>query len=224
MENQTHEIRKRATVTSPEVVRQAIGYLGITMPAILLIGTFVIGRCPEMQDSISHYYYTIMGDVLVITLCAFAVFLFMYQGYERHDNIATSIAAFFALGVALFPTSPIGDISCSVVCLDDISARVAVHYISAALFFLTLSYISIFLFTKSAGQKTPEKILRNKIYVACGVLILFFLVMIFILKVFPNIFHRVEWLRPVFWLEWFALIAFGVSWLVKGKAVLGDRK
>jgi hypothetical protein len=50
-----------------------------------------------------------------------------------------------------------------------------------------------------------------------------FLAMILILKVFPNIFHRVEWLRPVFWLEWFALIAFGVSWLVKGKAVLGDR-
>jgi hypothetical protein len=29
-------------------------------------------------------------------------------------------------------------------------------------------------------------------------------------------------LNPVFWLEAIAIVAFGVSWLVKGEAILGD--
>ncbi len=28
--------------------------------------------------------------------------------------------------------------------------------------------------------------------------------------------------KPVFWLEWVALLAFGISWLVKGEIVLKD--
>lgn len=34
---------------------------------------------------------------------------------------------------------------------------------------------------------------------------------------------RVEWLRPLFWLEAIAQAAFGAAWLIKGETFLKDR-
>lgn len=220
--NEHNLTKENPRVLHPDSVRQAIGYLGIFMPAILMIGSIVIGQCPQLQDSISHYYFTIMGNVLVATLCGFSVFLFMYKGYTRWDNIVTSFAAVCALGVAMFATSQIDDIECSVVCLSDVKFRIFTHYISAALFFITLSYISIFLFTKSKGEKTRRKIIRNRIYITCGVLMMVFLVFIVLVKAIPWLGIKLAPYKPVFWFEWFALIAFGVSWLVKGNALVKD--
>jgi len=44
-----------------QTLRQAIGYMGIGLPAVLLLGIVTIGKCPSILDSISHYYYSIMG-------------------------------------------------------------------------------------------------------------------------------------------------------------------
>jgi len=203
-------------------LRRAIGILGITLPAFLILGTVIIGKCTQVQDSISHYYFTIMGDLLVGILCAVAIFLLSYRGYEKIDNITSSLAGIFAMGVAFLATSHDPDAACTVRSLPDISWRIAVHYISAALFFITLSFISIFLFTKSKGIKTGKKLLRNKIYVACGIVMLVAIAIIFALKVFPAFGHLMAKFKPVFWLEWIALIAFGTSWLVKGKFLFGD--
>lgn len=216
--------KKTARVLSPDGIRQAIGYLGIIMPAILMVGTLSIGKCTELQDSISHYYYTIMGNVLVMTLCSFSVFLFLYQGYERWDNIVTTFAGLCALGIALFATTQISDIDCAVCFMSYCKARVWTHYISAALFFTTLSYISFCLFTKSKGPKTKRKKIRNKIYRTCAVVMLLSIIAILLIKIIPSLGKSLAEYKPVFWLEWIALAAFGVSWLVKGKAMLADSK
>lgn len=205
-------------------LRRAIGILGVTLPAFLLLGSVIFGKCTQVQDSISHYYFTIMGDLLVGILCAVAIFLLSYRGYEKIDNISSSLAGFFALCVALLATSHDPDAACTVRFLPDLSWRISIHYISAALFFITLSYISIFLFTKSKGVKTAKKLLRNKIYVTCGIVMLIAIVLIFALKVFPAFGDLLAKLKPVFWLEWIALIAFGTSWLVKGKFLFGDEE
>jgi hypothetical protein len=224
MEDKSKKQGKPVSVLSPDGVRQAIGYLGIIMPAVLMVGSITIGNCSHLQDSISHYYFTIMGGFLVVTLSAFAVILFIYQGYELRDNIITSFAGLCALGIALFATNHIEDVDCMVCCLSDCKARIITHYISAGLFFITLSYISFFLFTKSAGVKTREKIIRNRIYRTCGVIMFASIVLILLIRVIPGLDDMLKNLKPVFWLEWIALVAFGVSWLVKGKAVLKDKK
>lgn len=224
MENHTQEKKLKSSVLRPDGVRQAIGYLGIFMPAMLLLGTFIIGKCPEMQDSISHYYFTIMGNALVATLCGFAVFLFIYQGYDTWDNIVTSFAAVCALGIALFATSQIDDIDCSVVCLKDYKPRIIIHYISATLFFITLSYISAFLFTKSTGEKTIWKKRRNRVYRICAGVMMVSILMVLLIKLIPDLKDLLANYKPVFWLEWIALIAFGISWLVKGKTFMQDSK
>jgi hypothetical protein len=36
--------------------------------------------------------------------------------------------------------------------------------------------------------------------------------------------QQIEPLDPVFWFEAIAVVFFGISWLIKGEAILGDRE
>jgi hypothetical protein len=78
------------------------------LPIVLLIGVHVLFPSEAGVKSISHYYHTGMRDVFVGALCATAVFLYFYVGYDRGDQITTSIAATLALGVSWFPTNEAG--------------------------------------------------------------------------------------------------------------------
>lgn len=192
-------------------LRRAVGWIGILLPFALMLGVVIIFRGQALQDSISHYYYTGMRDVLVGSLCAIALFMFFYCGYDKHDNWAGNLAGIFALGVAWFPTtegSPIDTIG-------------MIHFAFAALLFLTLAYFSLVLFTKSGPKPTPRKILRNRIYVVCGVVMLLCLVGIAVYKLFLT--HVGFLCRFVYWAETIALVAFGVSWLTKGGTLYPDR-
>ncbi len=206
-------------------IRKSIGILGISLPAILILGTFTIGGCEQIQSSISHYYFTIMGDVFVGILCAVSLFLITYKGYAKsYDNIATNLAGIFALGVAFFPSSQNTDTNCAILYLSDCNARITIHYISAALFFLTLAYISAFLFTKSKGNKTIQKVSRNRFYRICSIVILFSILVIFLLSNNEWLETHLQKYKPVFWFEWLALLAFGISWLIKGEMFLKDEE
>lgn len=200
-------------------LRKAIGWLGILLPLALIIGTIVIGRCQNVQDSISHYYYTVMGGVFVGTLCAVALFLIIYRGYNWLDNLSTTVAGFCAIGVAMFPTSSNKDKICSIIDFGNLGPIETLHYLSAALFFLTLAFISIFLFRKGSADPTPRKKTRNKIYLISGIVIIACMVLILILHSLPALEKIVNLYKLVFVLEWIALLAFGISWLVKGDLI-----
>src|SRR5262245_5003850 len=86
-------------------LRKAIGLLGACLPFVLAIGLFVLDG-KGLQGSISGYYHTEMRDVFVGILCAIGVFLLSYRGYESEDRIAGNLACAFAIGTALFPTTP----------------------------------------------------------------------------------------------------------------------
>ena len=55
-------------------LRKSIGFIGLLVPIVLLIaGVFFLeGR---IQPSISHFYYTPMGNYFVGLMCAIGVFL-----------------------------------------------------------------------------------------------------------------------------------------------------
>ncbi len=219
----TENTNNNRLVISFMTIRKAIGFIGILLPAALLAATFWVGRCTQIQDSISHYYFTIGGDIFVGALCAVALFLIAYKGYDTTDNICTTIAGVAAILVALFPTTQTEDTLCAVVQLDDNRGRVWVHYISAGIFFLTLAFISFFLFTKSRGIKTEEKKTRNKIYRSCAVIMVVCVVLVFVAT--RDAFEDdADAMNAVFWLEWIALLAFGTSWLVKGELLLSDHE
>jgi hypothetical protein len=199
-------------------LRKAVGYLGTALPFVLAFGGMLLDG-PGIQGSISSYYYTGMRNVFVGTLCAIGVFMLSYRGYERKDDIAGDLACVFAVVVALFPTTPHGTPSA----MDKLIGTI--HLASAAAFFLTLSYFSLILFTKTDPNKQPtlRKIQRNKVYKACGYTMLAALALMVFRALLPtNIAAYLDKIDPVFWLESVAVIAFGVSWLTKGEAMLKD--
>lgn len=197
-------------------LRKAVGLLGTSLPFVLSLGALLLFDT-GIQPSISSYYHTGMGDVFVGILCAIGVFMLSYRGYERQDGVAGDLACVFAVGTALFPTTPRGDLT-----LDAIGA---LHLVFAALFFLTLAYFSLFLFTKTDPTKTPtrRKIQRNQVYRVCGYTLVASIALIFLLTFLPSEIKRaLSPYNPVYWLESLAVVAFGISWLTKGEAMLKD--
>ena len=206
-------------------LRKSIGWLGILLPAAMLTGNYLFGHCTIVQESVSQYYYSITVNMLVGILCSVALFLLSYKGYPGNpfDNILTSLAGLFALGIAFFATNECSTNSCAIVHLPINDARSTTHYVCAAGFFILLAIISLFLFTKSKGSKTPEKKIRNGIYKICGIAILFFITLLVVYSKWERAFSSLSSYKPVFWLEWGALISFGISWLVKGELFLKDK-
>jgi hypothetical protein len=209
--------QENALVFSYLTLRKAIGWLGTLFPFVLALGALLIFGT-GLQDSVSLYYYTGMGDVFVGTLFAIGFFLLSYKGYERKDDIAGDLACLFAVGVALFPTAPENSTS-------NQTLIGYVHFAFAALFFLTLIYFSLFLFTKSDPNQpsTRKKRQRNAVYWLCGIIMLLCIGLIAAYHVLPaqTVAPYVPY-QPVFWLEALAVVAFGFSWLTKGEAILGD--
>lgn len=201
-------------------VRNLCGLLGVVLPWLAL---FSAGIAPHPSDewwwSISATYY--QSPALVGVLIPASIVLITYVGYDRLDNWVTSLSGVFGLGVVLFP--------CSVSWIDP-STKVGffqvpmhisniVHTLCAAIFFILLAYNSICLFTKSGGEATPRKLLRNKIYRICGWGMIAIEVL-FAINVFLPTPGYVTMLVEIVLLH-----LFGVSWLVKGEAIkwLNDR-
>lgn len=198
-------------------LRKAVGYLGIALPFVVAFGVLLLQGL-GIQGSISSYYYTEMGDVFVGILCAIGVFMVSYKGYERKDDLAGNLACIFAVGVALFPTTP-----------DNPSSHQkmigVVHASFASLFFLTISYFALFLFTKTDPSKTAtrKKRQRNTVYRICGYTMLTAIGLCLVYSMAPD--SAVAGLKkfhPVFWLESIAVEAFGIAWMTKGEAILKD--
>lgn len=211
--------------------RKCIGILGVSLPVLLALGKMlidvmvVVPGSPDfklgIESSISDYYYTVMSGVFVGTLFAIGVFLFNYRGPDEgdnRDNLAGNIACIFALGVALFPTTPTPP-------ADYPKIMSMIHFGSAAIFLLTLAYFSLFLFTRTDPNRKPtkRKLLRNKIYRVLGCTIIGAIALCAAVMRLPD-HHWINQLAPVFWLESVAVWAFGWSWLIKGEAILKDNE
>ena len=217
---------EKPAVISYQLLRKLMGLLGVAFPVVLVVGAALLSKCAGfvIQSSISGYYYTVMRDVFVGTLCVIAFFLFSYKGYDRGDAVAAKAACVFALGVAFFPAGLELPYPACIMVPGAVAQHwvSVVHHVSAGLLFAVLTIFSWALFTKTSGRITPEKRQRNVIYRTCGVVMLSCIVLLgayFAL-------HEPAPLRiykPVFWLETTALWAFGISWLTKGGFIFQDR-
>ena len=195
-------------------LRKVIGFLAFLLAPALVFGSFIRDDTRYVQVSMSAYYYTGMRDLLVGIICGICLFLFCYHGYKWYDSLTSKLAGLFGLGIVFFPTSPTNDKS------DIISI---LHYVTSGIFLFILAFMSFFLFTKTNpnGSMTSKKKQRNRVYRICGITILVSIVLIPVAGL-DGIWEKVKFLKPTFTLETIALIAFGISWLTKGEAILGD--
>ena len=212
-------------VVSFLTIRRAVGILGIALPVVVALGIWLINSCHPVRESISSYYYTVMGNYFTGTLCAVALFLFTYRGPDYKNQVATNIASVFALGTALFPTnSDRLNNYCNIVTKADSAFSNIAHYLFAAAFFITLALISLLLFPKLDPGKsfTPQKHQRNILYRAFGIIMFVVLALILSMQYKP-IGNALTSYKAEFWFEAIALWAFGFSWLIKGKTLLKDK-
>src|SRR5580692_1141392 len=155
-----HAMLPRSASTNPVVLSyytmlRMVGLLALALPFALAAGSILAGLLisghlphPLLQRSISDYYYTPMRDLYVGSLCAIAAFLASSRGYDLRDEITGYLAAVCAIGVACFPSfNPR-----STLFTHWEFAFGLVHTVFAALMYLTLAYICIFLFRKSSPK------------------------------------------------------------------------
>ncbi|HYF68747.1 MAG TPA: hypothetical protein VD884_11455 [Ohtaekwangia sp.] len=235
-----HQPTPAIEVVSYLTMRKTIGWLGMLLPFLLLTGNLILNNTGlfnsdwfvqlhdkyayenegSFKSSVSHYYYTTMGEIFTGTLLAVAIFMFCYTGHPKRpedkgfsDNTMTNLAGIFALGVVAFPTTS------EAVMKDNLRSFISsdtvgwIHYGFAALFFIVLATMSMVNFRRAQDPELFGKGDDDPFFFRCGIVMLACLVLVPILSMVPKVN-----LYSTFALEAIALIAFGSSWLKKGKA------
>lgn len=218
-------------LTEQNTLRVLVGVLGVSLPLLLFFALWIDVGLDSPLYSISHYYFTRASSIFEIIVSLLAFFLLIYKGKGPVDFYVSSIAGLFALCLLVFPTSNISDTTChdnaniaSVTILKISKLRTTFHYVSAAIFLSCLSYMSIFLFTKSdkpnIQARGRNKRRRNRIFRTCGVIMVIAILVIlgnFLGLISDDLFCKYH---LTFWMETLAVESFGVSWLVKAEVIL----
>ena len=211
-------MNKRSTAVSYLGLRQAIGYIGLLMPIVVMI----VARLSDgiSLDSVSAAYYTDGRDIFAGSLAAVGTFLLFYVDTAGIDRVLAKIAGAAGVGIGLLPMDlayeknfPPDRIAELKMCVH---GPLGYHIFVVATFFAIISYMVLFRFTKrDALNDTPQKDKRNIVYVTAGIVMLLSFAVIGVSKLMdPK--------GSIFWPETFAIAAFSVAWLVKGQIVLKD--
>jgi hypothetical protein len=203
-------------------LRQAVGWVGLLMPAGVRVGAGVFEHVWSTA-SISAYYYTGMRDVFVASLVLVGALLAGYRTPAKQDGIVATIAGTAAIGIGLFPTEPV--FAAEVirkhpqVMSDDCYFNRGIlgfHFLFVGIFFALAFYLVTFRFRAlTPANPTLEKLQRNRVYPICGVLMGASFLTIGALALFD---HGAS----IFWPESAAVVAFAVAWIVKGQGFLPD--
>ena len=205
-------------------LRRMIGLLGILLPFVLLFGGYLSQCSVLMRPSISAYYYTTVGYLFVGIMLVTGAFLICYRGYSEsksecresklcarirkwcpwiRDDGLTSVAGLLAILVAVLPTAAHGH-------KPDLVNQV--HWGVAGAFLVATAVMSHCQFTLGKDTKNHPlyRYCARVIFVAVLVILGDFLADGPLRRMIPTI---------VWWLEAFAVAAFGFSWLVKSEMI-----
>jgi hypothetical protein len=183
-------------------LRAITGYVGLTLPVVLLVDGLVDGH---IESSLSAYYNTEVGNVFTGALCVIGVFLLAYRlTVWAIDNIATGLAGLSALGVAFFHAAP-DHATVSQLRLAD------VHLACATVLFVLLGAISLFIFPRDVA---PEQRWRANWYMGLGALIWLSIILMPTLSWLASSFYDNN--HGFFILETVCVMAFAVSFILKG--------
>jgi heme A synthase len=195
--------------------RQLIGYIGLTLPLLLIFIALIRDGVERWRslDSISAYYYTGGVAAFVGMLISLSLFLFTYRGYDNKynwaDKLTAKTAACAALVVAFFPTAAPAGVSV-LAWWTPLTGRL--HYVAAVVLFAMFAIFALWLFrlTGKEEKRRPDKRRRNLFYLICGTIIVGSILWAGV--------NRLNG-KSIFWPESVALIAFALSWLIKGNAL-----
>ncbi|WP_375687816.1 hypothetical protein [Pseudooceanicola sp. LIPI14-2-Ac024] len=203
-------------------VRQMLGGLGVALPFLMILtGLLAEGT---LRPSMSDYYHALQRDIFVGCLFAIGTFLIAYRGHDRapgetlSDEVITNLAGFGAICIALFPseTQP-GDPVTLMQAYVGVGNAVLGHYIAAQVFLYSLAWMCFVHFGRTGNAA------RRRVYRLCGLAIVaagLVATGAAAARHFgpPAAEAFVVDNAVVFWCEAVGVWAFGIAWLVKGRA------
>lgn len=186
-------------------LRALIGYIGLTLPATLVLTGLADGH---VQSSLSSYYYTEVGSVFTGSLAAIGVFLIAYRIRAwAWDGVLTTLAGIAAIGTALFHARPHHPSHQQIV-------LATVHLSCAGTLFALLGAISLLIFPYADTPRDAPW--RLACYRALGALIWLALILMPVLSAFTQPWYNDN--RIFLILETVCVLAFSVSFIIKGHA------
>ncbi len=202
-----------------------VGYVAIGLPIVLGFGGAALSwlKLGSFRASISGFYYesVLLGDIMVGALAFIGTLMLAYRGWSRKVADLATAAGLAAYLVALFPADgwfvPPGEAA-----IFQPAAQI-LHAVAAGTLFLILAFFCFFVFTRveahqTEGEGVPASVkrARDRIYRAAGTLILLSIAAIPLGGFLAD--DLAQTYRITFWAETVALTAFGISWLVQGRA------
>jgi hypothetical protein len=231
----------RLYIISYLLTRTIVGVLGIALPAFLLFGEWsFLEASAQVRGSISAYYHSPVRDVFVACLCVIGFLLITYMAgkWRSVDFLVSFVAGVALILVALFPTERPNLAANAPACgsapepadCAPVQRRIGearseqIHYGSAAVAFGSLFLISLVFGRRE--QRFAKKPLVAWVHYACSAVIALGVLVIVVGELLDA---RSIWiLTPLYVGEVLIVLAFGVSWLVKGadirKALLPARR
>ena len=198
----TNTARGENAALSYRNLRAIIGYVGLSLPTVLLVAGLADGR---IESSISAYYYTRAGNIFTGALCVIGVFLLAYRLTSwAVDNIMTTAAGIAALGVAFFHCAPRNPTLTQLRLAD-------VHLTCAAALFILLGAISLIIFPQDVP---PDQQWRTNCYRGLGGLIWLSIILMPTLNALAGSFYDGHHVFLI--LETTCVMAFAVSFILKG--------
>ena len=212
--------------------RLIVGFMGVALPTVLfaLDGWYVKGGW-LVRGSLSAYYHSGARDIFVGALAVTGFLLITYMSAQRKtwDFVLSTIAGVGALGVAFLPTSrpklgsdaPLcGSIPIPSGCTQlqqalGETAVATVHFISAAVFILSLAAICFLFATRE--RRFGGNLTQYRLHRACGGLIIAAVAWVAIGGLLQV---RLFGLTPLYLGEVISVYAFGASWIAKGRDLL----
>lgn len=185
----------------------------------LIVGVIAVSLAPLVNllapglNSISASYWA-HGEwprtIFVGFLFAIGAFLLSYNGYSKTEMRLSKVAAFAAVGIAMFPCGCGGH--------DQIVP--GVHYISAAVMFGILAIFCYFFFRRALAKGWIQANARAGIYALCGLgIVLAMVAMAVDAATGDSLSQRFR--NFTFYAEATGLVAFGIAWFTASKVVPG---
>ena len=156
---------KSSVTVDTKRMRIMIGILGMLLPWLVALITL------SWPQSVSITYYSLFAvGTFMVVLGSAGILLVNYKGYEPIDDITSTIAGIFGILICLFPMTDVAAPETKVGILN-LPSNIShiFHCISAFGFFGILAFMSFFLFTKTDGNITKQKKIKNIIYRVCGI-------------------------------------------------------
>ena len=182
-----------------------VGVIAISLP--VLTSNLAINPL----DSISAAYWDAGGwprNILVGFLFAIGAFLLSYNGHAVGEMILSKVAAFAAVGVAMFPCK----------CGGRAEIIPYVHYAAAAVMFGILAAFCYFFLQRARAKDWLQARIRAVIYAICGLIIVLAMALMAADYLTGDaLSQRIK--RLTFYAEAAGLIAFGIAWLTASRII-----